>query len=720
MKSFDFHPVILRLSAVMTMAVLASSTPTLAQRAYVRVSQVGYEEDSDSARAYLMSTTPEPDATFSVLDEDGAAVFSNKVGTLMGTWGNSTVTYQIYPLDFHVPRAKSYTIRVSGPVPATSPRFAVALPGVLYNSLMVNSRFFYETERDGRDYIPNALRTEPGHVKDQNAKRFVAPPIDQNGYINNLPPTPPLVSAGLPNINASGGWWDAGDYEKYVTTTSYTVAMMETGVRDFPNQMGANAPFRPPAAPNTVSYAGASGNGAPDSGDFTAEAEFGVDWLLKMWDQRKKILSLQVDTSQEWNYYGFGYPASIAGKCGGTYVSKDCFFTDYDIWILPQAADDYEQAGDGQPCDIFTSYFICNRPVYVAGPSQSHISPNLAGRLAADFALCYQLKHLSNPGLASRCLRSAEEIYALADTSLPDPGFLLSSVPDSQETVWDDDMEWGAAELSLALASAGEDGRDLPDGLPVTDPNIYLRQATSFAKNYIEKIYAPGYADTLNFYDVSSLAHFELYRAIKRVHHPSALMLSGASVRQQLLDQVDAAVNNAATTAFDFGDNWDNGDITSHGAGLSVMASEAYALTHQERYKTYAQRWLANILGANAWGASFIVGAGSTFPNCIQHQVANLAGALNGTSGGTPILWGAVTEGPNTSLSSGLVPGMRTCPVDGVDTFTLFNGNSGAYDPNDYVSFVDDVQSYTTTEPAIDLSATSFLMWSWRLQQTLD
>ena len=41
----------------------------------------------------------------------------------------------------------------------------------------------------------------------------------------------------------------------------------------------------------------------------------------------------------------------------------------------------------------------------------------------------------------------------------------------------------------------------------------------------------------------------------------------------------------------------------------------------------YTQRnW---VLGDNAWGSSFIVGAGSTFPYCMQHQVANLAGSLN-------------------------------------------------------------------------------------------
>jgi len=146
------------------------------------------------------------------------------------------------------------------------------------------------------------------------------------------------------------------------------------------------------------------------------------------------------------------------------------------------------------------------------------------------------------------------------------------------------------------------------------------------------------------------------------------------------------------------------------------MASEAYDLTHSPIYDTYSQRWLANILGANAWGSSFIVGDGSTtFPNCIQHQMANLAGSLAGTSGGTPVLWGAASEGPATAATSGVVSGMILCPANGVDHFRVFNGNDGAYDPSAVAVYRDNMQSYSTTEPAIDLTATSFLMWSWRL-----
>jgi hypothetical protein len=50
-----------------------------------------------------------------------------------------------------------------------------------------------------------------------------------------------------------------------------------------------------------------------------------------------------------------------------------------------------------------------------------------------------------------------------------------------------------------------------------------------------------------------------------------------------------------------------------------------------------------------------------------------------------------------------------------VDVFRIFNGNDGKYNASQLAEYKDDVQSFSTTEPAIDLTATSFLMWSWRL-----
>jgi len=686
--------------AIVACLLLACASATATSSAYVRVNQAGYEAGNPPFQAYLMSTASESGATFSVINSEGQTVFSGPIDASPFTWSNKALVYNVYPISFTVPGGDIYTISVQGPAAAKSPKFAVDAPEVLYPGLLLNTLWFYETDRDGPNYIPNALRTAPGHLNDENATVYETPPLNGKDLITTK--ATPLTSTGTV-IDGAGGWWDAGDYMKYVETMSYTVALMEIGIRDFPNQMGPAAPVGPPAPPASVSYAG-NASGAPSSSDFSAEAQFGFNWLLKMWDYGNDTLYYQVDNSQDWAHF-------------------HDLKTEYDIWTLPQTADDYE----GCTNDYF---YICYRPVFVAAPAGSEISPNLAGRMAAAFAEYYQLYRTTNPTTANQALLYAEDIFALANTSLPDPansvddgtctsGCLLTIVPFDgyPETVWDDDMELGATELYIALQSAGG---NLPPGLPVTNPLTYLTDAAQYASNYITKIYGTGNEDTLNLYDVSGLAHFELYRALGLAGNPSGLAVNQSIMLTTLENQLGVAIAQAQTDAWGFGVPWENGDTTSHGAGLSVMASELYYLTNIASYNTYSQTWLANILGANSWGSSFIVGDGSTFPNCIQHQVANLVGALNGTSGGTPILWGAASEGPANAATSGTLPGMNRCPKNGVDTFKIFNGNDGKYSRSKEAVYRDNVQSYSTTEPGIDLTSTSFLMWSWRMAGSPD
>jgi endoglucanase len=182
-----------------------------ADSAFIRVNQVGYP-GSSSKRAYLMSTTSEAGATFAVRS-GGSTVFSASVGQDLGK-SSKTFTH-VYPLDFSsVSAAGTYSIVVTGPVAATSPPFRIETGASLYSSAIANAVSFYQNERDGADYIASALRTAPAHLNDANAMTYLTPKANSSGAFSG-----DLTPLGV-RIDASGGWWDAGDYLKFVQTTS--------------------------------------------------------------------------------------------------------------------------------------------------------------------------------------------------------------------------------------------------------------------------------------------------------------------------------------------------------------------------------------------------------------------------------------------------------------------------------------------------------------------
>jgi len=645
-SSFEKHTgrtilrqVIIIFSAVLVFAACAPAARP-AETGFIRVNQLGYELGANS-RAYLMAEHPHNGGVFNIENEKGARVFAGLVGANVGIWGKFTV----YPLDFNVSECGTYVIKVEGPFSGSSPSFPIGKAEELYSKALKNALDFYENERDGANFIKTPLRAAAGHLNDAEAMVYSSPQFDSNDLILGA------LDATGKTIDASGGWWDAGDYLKFVQTHSYVVALMLVGVRDFPREMGAQA--------------GAS--------NFTNEAKFGLRWLQKMWDDDTRTL-----------YYQVGI--------GTDFLDDPNTLSDHDLWRLPQVDD---TLGGSDP----TLRYVRHRPVFVAGLPGSKISPNLAGRLTADFAECWQVFRGSDRRFADECLLAAEHIFALADTA--PSGDLLTAAPFDfyGETEWRDDLELGATELYLALANA--EG-PLPSGLPQKNANFYLRAAAHWANQYIA---GPNdAADTLNLFDVSGLAHFELIRAISAAGHPKGLEVSQQDLLSDLRKQLNNAMAQGNTDPFGFGFPWDSFDTTTHGTGLAVMAREYAFLTESQAFDELSRRWEANVLGANAWGTSLIVGDGEVFPNCMQHQVANIAGSLHGTA---PILNGAVVEGPNSFAATGLLDGMRKCPPNGVDSFKKFNGNGAVYK--------DDQQSFSTVEPAIDLSASSILMFAWRI-----
>jgi endoglucanase len=319
-------------------------------------------------RAYLMSPTDATGATFSVRDAGGTAVLSGSVPASLGSWSGAYSF--VHPIDFDGLAAPGmYSIAVTGAVSASSPSFRVDSGQNVYAGALENALSFYETERDGPNYIPNALRSAPAHTNDQNAMTYIAPKVNSAGRFSG-----DLQSLGL-RIDASGGWWDAGDYIKGVQTLGYTTAILPHGVRELPAQMGAGSA----------------------TADFTAEAKFGTDFLLRLWDDDTRTLHHQV-----------GIGSGNAKTVG-----------DHDIWRLPQADDTF---GGADPL----YRYIRERLVFRAGPPGSPISPNLAGRDAAVFATCFQVYKTTDPAFANRCLVAAQHIFDLADTN---PGRLTTYIP---------------------------------------------------------------------------------------------------------------------------------------------------------------------------------------------------------------------------------------------------------------------------------------------------
>ncbi len=555
---------------------LLATLPSYAVTGYIRVNQIGYEAGL-SMRAYLMTSSAVSGVSYAVKNSGGVTVASGSVGAKLGAWGS----FSVYPIDFTLSTADTYTISVSGPVSATSPAFRVGTPANLYTTPLANNLYFYENERDGPNFISTPLRTAAGHLNDATATVYGSPTFNSNDEIlGSLTPTGAT-------INAEGGWWDAGDYLKFVQTHSYVVALMLIGVRDFPNQMGDLS----------------------TTSNFTTEAQFGLSWLQQMWNDSTETLYYQVGIGTDFKSYDH--------------------LSDHDIWRLPQADDTY---GGTKP----VYQYIRHRPVFVAGAAAAQISPNLAGRLSADFAECFQVFDATNPTLANQCILAAEHIFDLANTS--PTGNLLTTAPFDfyPENEWRDDMELGAAELYFALQRG-----NLPPGLPHTDPGYYLTAAANWAYAYI---HGPNdLTDTLNLYDVSGLAHFELYRAITLAGNPKGLAVSQTDLLNDMQNQMTTSIAQAKDP-FGFGWPWGSYDTVSHGAGLAVMANEYSYLTNNSTYATDSRRWLANISGANAWGVTFTVGDGDTFPDCMQHQVANLVGIVEWAASGAERRGGRRTE----------------------------------------------------------------------------
>jgi endoglucanase len=620
-----------RASAPTPPTASAASTPKPAAPE-IRVNQVGYQPTAPKA-AYVMLPARVASVPFTVTNSRGAVVYRGVSRDDVGGWNSR---YQaVYLLSFSGLRCRgTFRVRVGA---ASSPAFQIAPGPTLYGKLVSNAVRYFTSERDGADVEQSVLRREPANLTDARAAVYAAPRYDDN---DNLLGT--LKKVGGP-VNVSGGWFDAGGgYEKFGYTASYSDALMLIAARDNP---GAYPTLKP-------------------------EAEFGLQWITKLWNPQQKVLYMQV---------GIGN-----GNASNTIQG------DYNFWFLPQREDLLDVAKGGNPGP--TAHYVKYRPVFEAAAPGQKVSPDLAGRYAADFALGAQLSPCPSRGHCAagrRLLSLARSVYADAKTT--DVGQLLTAYPDDYYpgTEWKSDMLWGATEIALA---------DEKLGVPRPVLRSDLAVAARWAKAYLAQGHPAG-SDTLNLYDNGAIAEAELLRAMRGSGLAPAI--APPLLVNDLGEQLQVGEAWTKGDPFALGTDLGSADAAPHAFGLWVTNELYRQAGGSPRYQAFAQQQLNFALGANAWGSSFVIGAGTVYPHCPQSEIANLAGSLTGHG---DIQLGAVTDGPSSPanfVGLGTVSGMRAC-----------SAGSFAADNNATAAYEDNVLSWPSVEPADDYTAISLFAFA--------
>jgi hypothetical protein len=565
---------------------------------------------NETKHAYVMAQRSAAGADFRVVDRSGRTMLSGKAGAAVRSWNSKYRAVNVLDLSALAEPGR-YRIEVSGTVTGESPEFEVASARELFGRLAADSVKFFRSQRDGADVDGTLLRRKPSHLADRIAQVYAPPHIDMQAY-RLLDPA--LTRIGGP-VDVEGGWFDAGDFLKFTHTTSYATAQLLLAQRD--------------------------GTG---SADLAAEARHGVEWLTRIWTG--DVLYAQV---------GIG-------------VGNENVRTDHDVWRLPEDDD----ALDAPPGSA--DHHIKHRPVFPANAPGDPISPNLAGRVAAAFALSTQLNAGPDRARATEHLRIAAQIYARANHS---PGALVTAYPPEYypESSWLDDLEFGATELALAARALG-------------DPRAqtWTAEAQQWASRYLES----DSRGSAGISDVSAMAHADL-----------AGLVDGPQ-REQLIDDIRRPLRDAATIAaqdpFRSGVSYVEFDAVPHTFGLMISALHNRKLTGDTTYDELLAQQRNWVLGANPWGVSFVIGAGTTSLRCASHQVANLTGEL-------PV--GAVVNGPNAAKhfeELNTFPTMRACPADGANPYAEFDGKGAR--------FLDHAGAWASAEVAIDFTSTALLAFT--------
>ena len=395
---------------------------------FIRVNQVGYLPHEPKV-AIVFSSIKLEKYEFAVIEEStGKRIFGPfRIKEDLGEWGNFRHYYELDFSDLETSGRYVIAIGKKGGKNWRSLPFSIGVD--IYNRYVDFLLFYMRQQRCGY----NPILDEVCHRFDG---RTVYAPIPDGSY-----------------IDATGGWHDAGDYLKYLLTSSNTVCRLLITFIENRGKFSDSTDYFGHKVPN----------GIPDILD---EAKWGLDWMLKLHPDEDQLYHQVAD---DRDHIGFKLPFKDTADYGwgpGSY--RVVYFASG----KPQGLGKYRNTSTG-----------------VA---------NLAGRYAAAMAMAYRVwkDYLKDDAFALRCLKAGIEVYKLGKAKKGSQEGTPCRAPYRYyEKTWADDMEWGASEL-----------------FRVTGDSIYYWDAVKFSK--LAGTVSWMGLDTANhyeYYPFMNMGHYSLY-----------------------------------------------------------------------------------------------------------------------------------------------------------------------------------------------------------------
>lgn len=424
-------------------------------------------------------------------------------------------------------------------------------------------------------------------------------------------------------VDVSGGWHDAGDQLKYLITSSYATAHMLKTYELYPEKFAdkVDALGKPEA------------NGIPDILD---EAKWGLDWILKLhYDEN----SLVHQVADDRDHKGYKMPDNDNSDYGwGANSFRTAYFADG----KPQGLSKYKSEATGLA--------------------------NLAGRSAAAMAIAARIWKYDTV-FAEKCKKAALSLYALGRAK---EGFQQGNSYGApyryNEDTWNDDMEWGAAEMYI-----------------LTNEQAYLNQAKEYAlkSNTIDSWTVKDTTDHYRLYPFLNMGHFVLHGLVDKKFQKT---LEG-----YYLDGIKYTMARANKNPFRIGVPfiWCSNNLATSLAGQVILYEKMTGSTKYRKFLLAQRDWL---FGKNPWGTSMFTGIPEHGEN--PREVHTSLYALKGLE-----ISGGLVDGPvYASIYNNLIGIHLVQP----DEFAELQ--------NKYVVYHDDLGDYSTNEPTMDGTAGSLLM----------